>query len=199
MISDLPEHVQVLLKELEQFGKEHDANEQDHERKMRNLETPAAEFVFILIRASRAKRVLEIGTSNGYSTVWLASAVQPLEGRVTTLDNSTRKADMARQNFERAKLQSSINFHLTDAGEFLKRTPPASFDFVFLDTDRELFVPWWPELQRVLAPGGLLVADNAISHAADMAPFKQLVEKAPGFNTAVVSVGKGEFIVLKEF
>ncbi len=199
MISSMPEYVRALLKELEQFGKEHDAREKDHELKMRNLEAPSAEFIFILIRACRAKRVLEIGTSNGYSTLWLASAVQALNGRVTTLDNSTRKAEMARQNFERAKLQSSIDFHLTDAGEFLKRSPAASFDFVFLDTDRELFVPWWPYLQRVLAPGGLLVADNAISHAEDMAPFKQLVEQTSGYSTSVVPVGKGEFIVLKEY
>lgn len=198
MIATMPEPVRALLRELERFGKEHDAREQDHALKLRNLETPSAEFIFILIRACRAKRVLEIGTSNGYSTLWLASAVQPLNGRVTTLDNSTRKAEMARQNIERAQLQSSIDFHLTDAGEFLKRSTAASFDFIFLDTDRELFVPWWPDLHRVLVPGGLLVADNAISHAQDMAPFKALVEQTPGFSTTIVPTGKGEFIVLKE-
>lgn len=199
MISTLPEHVRVLMQELEKFGKEHDALEKVHELKMRNLAPESGEFILILIRAARAKRVLELGTSNGYSTLWLASAVQPLNGRVTTLDKDSRKTVMAQSNFERAMLRPSIDLQRVDAGEFLKRQPDASFDFIFLDTNRESYVSWWPDLRRVLAAGGLMVADNATSHPDEIAPFRQTVEATPGYSTSLAPVGKGELIILKEY
>ena len=107
----------------------------------------------------QARRVLEIGTSNGYSTLWLADAVQRLGGRVTTIEVLPDKAHMARHNFARAELASWIQLHLGDAGDVLREQEPASFDLVFLDSDRAQYVSWWPDLQRVLTPGGLMVVD----------------------------------------
>lgn len=81
-------HLVKLLADLEQLGRENDARETDHKKKMLNLEPDTARLVYILVRSSGAKRVLEIGTSNGYSTIWLASAVVPHGGHVTTIDVS---------------------------------------------------------------------------------------------------------------
>ena len=93
----------ALLKELEQFGLENDAKANDRSQKMLNITPDTGEFLLLLIRALKAKRVLEIGTSNGYSTLWLAQAVQPHGGQVTTLELEPHKADMARTNFQRAE------------------------------------------------------------------------------------------------
>ncbi len=188
----------TLVKELEQFGKENDARAKDHSQKMLNITPDTGQFLLLLIRAMKAKRVLEIGTSNGYSTLWLAHAIQPLGGSVATLEISPSKADLARANFARAGLQAWIDLKVGDAGEFIRQQTNAVFDFVFLDSDREAYVAWWRDLQRVLVSGGLLVSDNAVSHVHEMADFVRAVEQAPGYLTSLVPVGNGELLVLKE-
>ena len=67
------------------------------------------------------------------------------------------------------------------------------FDLVFLDSDRTEYVAWWPNLRRVLRPGGALIADNALCHPDELAPFQKVVESDPEFISCVVPVGKGEF------
>ena len=188
----------ALLKELEQFGHENDARAKDRSQKMLNITPDTGQFLLLLIRALKAKRVLEIGTSNGYSTLWLAHAVQPLDGSVTTLESSPNKANMARTNFAQAGLQAWIDLKVLDAGEFIRQQPNAVFDFVFLDSDREAYLAWWSDLQRVLIQGGLLVSDNAVSHAHEMADFVRAVQQTHGYLTSLVPVGNGELVVLKE-
>jgi predicted O-methyltransferase YrrM len=86
---------------------------------------------------------------------------------------------------------------VTEAGEFLGQQPPSTVDLLFLDADREQYLAWWPWAQRVLAPGGLLVVDNAVSHAAEMEGFMAEVRAAPGWRSLVVPVGNGEFVAVK--
>jgi predicted O-methyltransferase YrrM len=193
----MTEQLHTILRELESFGNENDARVTDRSHKMLNITPDTGEFLLLLVRALKARRVLEIGTSNGYSTLWLAQAVQPIGGRVTTLEKSAFKTDLARSNFARAEMQSYIDSQLTDAGDYLKKQGADSFDFVFLDSEREEYVGWWPDLQRVLVAGGLLVADNAVSHTPELEPFRQAVLQTPGYITSLVPVGKGELLVLK--
>ncbi len=188
----------AVLKELEQFGQENDAQVKDRSQKMLNITRDTGEFLLLLVRALKAKRVLEIGASNGYSTLWLAQAVRPLGGSVTTLEISPSKADLARSNFARAGVQAWIHLIVVEAGEFIRQQTDAGFEFVFLDSDREAYPAWWRDLQRVLAAGGLLVADNAVSHARELADFVRAVQHTPGYITSLVPVGNGELVVLKE-
>ncbi len=187
-----------LLTELELFGVENDARITNRQARMLNITPDTGPFLALLIQAIQARRVLEIGTSNGYSTLWLADAVQRLGGRVTTIEVLPDKAHMARHNFARAELASWIQLHLGDAGDVLREQAPASFDLVFLDSDRAQYVSWWPDLQRVLTPGGLMVVDNAVSHAHEMEDFVALVHAAPGYMTSLVPLGNGELLILKE-
>jgi predicted O-methyltransferase YrrM len=188
----------TLLKELEQFGRENDSKVKDRSQKMLNITSDTGEFLLLLIRALKAKRVLEIGTSNGYSTLWLAQAVQPLGGRVTTLELAPHKADMARGNFQRTELLAVIDLREMDAQGFLKQQPPASFEFIFLDANRGQYATWWPNLQRILSPGGLVVVDNAVSHAKEIESLTQLVQQTDGYITSLVPVGNGELLILKD-
>ena len=188
----------ALLKELEQFGLENDAKAEDRSQKMLNITPDTGEFLLLLIRALKAKRVLEIGTSNGYSTLWLAQAVQPLGGQVTTLELAPHKADMARVNFQRTELLAVIDLREGDAQGFIKQQPPASFELIFLDANRGQYATWWPNLQRILSPGGLVVVDNAVSHAKEIESLTQLVQQTDGYITSLVSVGNGELLILKD-
>jgi predicted O-methyltransferase YrrM len=164
---------------------------------MLNITRDTGEFLSVLVRATSARRVLEIGTSNGYSTLWLASAARATGGAVTTVELSDYKVDLARHNFSRSGLVSFIALVQDDAARVLERTVDASVDLVFLDSERPEYPGWWPHLKRVLRPGGLLVVDNATSHPEQMAPFVALVKADADFTTSLVPIGNGEFLAVK--
>ncbi len=186
-----------LLDELERFGKANDGATAERPRRMLNITRDTGEFLAVLVRGTLARRVLEIGTSNGYSTLWLASAAAAIGGSVTTVELSGHKAGLASKNFERSGLDSRISLLCEDAGRVLEGSVDGAFDFVFLDSERPEYPGWWPNLKRVLRPGGLLVVDNATSHAAEIAPFVALVKADPEFATSLVPVGNGEFLAAK--
>ena len=189
--------LQVLLSELERFGQANDNATVERPRRMLNITRDTGEFLSVLVQATLARRVLEIGTSNGYSTLWLASATRATGGAVTTVEISDYKIGLAQQNFSRSGLAASITLVQDDAGRVLERAVDASFDLVFLDSERPEYPGWWPHLKRVLRPGGLLVVDNATSHPEQMAPFVALVNADADFTTSLVPVGNGEFLAVK--
>jgi predicted O-methyltransferase YrrM len=156
--------LQSLLAELEQFGKANDSSTSECARKMLNITRDTGEFLAVLVRATLARRILEIGTSNGYSTLWLADAARAIGGAVTTVEFSDYKVGVASKNFDRSGLTPYISLVHDDAGCVLERSSDSAFDFVFLDSERPEYPRWWPNLRRVIRPGGLLVVDNATSH-----------------------------------
>ncbi len=189
--------LQELLTELEKFGESNDQSNSDRSRRMLNITRDTGEFLSVLIRATNAQRILEIGTSNGYSTLWLADASNAIGGEVTTVELSDQKFNMAAKNFSRSNLPAIIKQIHGDAGNLLSETEDNTYDLIFLDSERPEYPGWWPDLRRVIRPGGLLVVDNAISHAAEMAPFISLVESDPDFTTSLVPVGKGEYLATR--
>jgi predicted O-methyltransferase YrrM len=186
-----------LLAELEDFGQQNDATITDRTRRMLNITRDTGEFLVVLVKAMDAKRVLEIGTSNGYSTLWLARAARDVGGAVTTVEVSKLKINLAKANFARSGLERFITLVHDNAGNVLEGMPEASVDLLFLDSERPEYPGWWPDLKRLLRPGGLLVVDNATSHAEQMAPFVALVTADPTFTTSLVPVGNGEFLAVK--
>jgi predicted O-methyltransferase YrrM len=189
--------LQSFIAELEQFGKANDSEMTERPRRMLNITRDTGEFLAVLVRATVARRVLEIGTSNGYSTLWLADAAHVIGGAVTTIESAEYKVGLATKNFARSGLASGITLVHDDAGLVLGRSADSTFDLVFLDSERSEYVGWWPHLKRVLRPGGLLVVDNATSHVEEMAAFVALVEADTSFTTSLVPVGNGEFLAVK--
>jgi predicted O-methyltransferase YrrM len=187
----------ALLDELAAFGDAHDSDSANRATRMLNITPDTGAFLAVLVKAIQARRILEVGTSNGYSTLWLADAVASIDGTVTTIELSPDKAALAQQNFARAGLLDRIEQREGDAGAVLAALPDAGFDLVFLDSKRSAYQDWWPDLDRVLRPGGLLVVDNATSHAHEMAAFTDALRADPAFTTSLVPVGKGEFLAVK--
>src|SRR5882672_9323009 len=161
--------LQELLAELEQFGNGNDSATTERSRKMLNITRDTGEFLSVLVRATVARRVLEIGTSNGYSTLWLADAARAIGGCVTTVELAEYKVGLASANFRRSGLSPFITLVHDDAGRLLQRSEPSAYDLIFLDSERPEYPNWWPHLRRVLRPGGLLIVDNATSHVEQMA------------------------------
>jgi predicted O-methyltransferase YrrM len=182
---------------LERFGETNDATTNERPRRMLNITRDTGEFLAVLVRATVARRVLEIGTSNGYSTLWLAEAARAIGGSVTTVEFADYKVGLAAANFTRSGLSPCITLLHDDAGRFLQRSDPSAYDMIFLDSERPEYPGWWPHLRRVLRPGGLLIVDNATSHVEQMAPFVALVTADPEFATCLVPVGNGEFLGVK--
>jgi predicted O-methyltransferase YrrM len=189
--------LEILKRELEHFGQANDAATTERAGQMLNITRDTGEFLSVLVRATRARAVLEIGTSNGYSTLWLAEALEATGGMVTTVELSEYKAGLATANFTRSGLGSIISLLRGDAGSVLDRCETSSFDFVFLDAERSAYARGWSQLRRILRPGGVLVADNAVSHAEEMAPFTAMVKADTLFKTSLVLVGKGELLAVK--
>lgn len=190
--------LQALLSEIEHFGDANDAAHDERAKRMLNITRGTGQFLAHVVGAMGARDILEVGTSNGYSTLWLADAAASTGGHVTTIEMAPFKLTMARRNFAASGLNQRITQREGDAGQVLAQAPDASCDLVFLDSERAAYPGWWPDLKRILRPHGVLIVDNATSHAAEMAPFVQVVAADGGFATTLVDVGKGELVASRD-
>jgi predicted O-methyltransferase YrrM len=187
-----------LLDELHREGVELDASQADRLNRRRNLDPDSAAFLRLLILSSELRSVLEIGTSNGYSTIWFCEAVSHTGGRVTSVDTDADAVALARANLERAGLAGVADLRVADGGDTLRQVPAGSVDLLFLDAERTEYAGWWPHPRRALAPRGVMVVDNVLSHPDEVAGFLGLVEGDPGLWSVVVPTGKGMLLATAE-
>lgn len=186
----------ALLEKLAQFGQENDARETERPKRMLNITRETGRLLWILVRATHATRILEVGTSNAFSTMWLADAAKSTGGRVITLELNPAKIELARANLSSAALDGVVDVMEGPALETLARLS-GPFDFVFLDADRPSYLSYLELVVSKLRPGGMLVADNVTSHANELQEFLRRVKSHPRLFSVTVPVGNGEEIALK--
>ncbi|HYB25383.1 MAG TPA: class I SAM-dependent methyltransferase [Solirubrobacteraceae bacterium] len=177
--------------ELYAASREHDRAHSDRLERFRNVEPPTAELLGVLIRATRAQRILELGTSNGYSTIWLADAAEATAGRLVTVDLDAARTELARSNLATAGLLERVELRSEDAASALAGAADGAWEFVFLDAERPAYPVYLRDLLRTLAPGGVLAVDNVISHEHELVEFTRLIEAEPALTQTVVPVGAG--------
>jgi predicted O-methyltransferase YrrM len=194
----MDEQLAALLDELHRYGVDHDAGKPDRLDRLRNLEPDTGALLAVLVRATRARKVLELGTSNGYSTLWLADAARAAGGRLTSVEIDPGRSSQAARNLDRAGLRSVVELRVQDAADALRESPGSEWDMVFLDAERPAYPEYWPDLVRVLKPGGLLAVDNVLSHADQVADFRALVAADPRVSEALVPTGAGALLVVRE-
>lgn len=136
------------------------------------------ELLYILVRVAKAARVLELGTATGYSAIFLAEACAATGGKLTTVEWDEALARQAEANLEAAGLAAWAEMKCASALEAMTRMT-ATFDMVFLDIEKEDYLPALPHCTRLVAPGGLLVADNVAF--AEAAPFNHAVREDPAW------------------
>jgi predicted O-methyltransferase YrrM len=119
----------------------------------------------MLVRITGARRVLEIGTLGGYSTIWLSRAL-PEDGRLVSLELSANHAAFARENVEHAGLTDRVEIRVGDAKESLQQLADEgeTFDFFLIDADKESYLTYWEWALRLARPGAVITADNALLH-----------------------------------
>jgi len=146
------------------------------------------EFLHLLVEATRARNVLEVGTSHGFSAIWMGLALEETGGRLTTIEIDKERYDLARRHVSEAELSQRITLIKGDAHTVvLKLEGP--FDFVFLDADKEGQMDYFNKLYpKKLVPGGILAAHNAIRQANSMRDYLEMIRKHPDFDTVTLSV-----------
>jgi predicted O-methyltransferase YrrM len=147
----------------------------------------------LLIRESNAKSILELGTSYGYSAVWLAEAARATGGRVVTTELAAGKSRHAREKLASVGLDSYVDFKVGDAVRLLEALP-GPFDFVLVDLWKDLYVPCFDRFLGKLSDGAIVVADNMLfpensrEHAA---AYRQHVRASGRFDSVMLPVGSG--------
>jgi predicted O-methyltransferase YrrM len=161
-----------------------------------------ASFLQILLRASRAREVLEVGTLAGYSAIVMARALPP-GGRVRTIEIEPRHADFAAHWIGRSNVSDRIELLRGSAHELLPTLPARDFDAAFLDADKAGYPHYLEECARLLRPGGLVLADNAFAfgqlfdeHPTDpevpaVRAFNNLMADRTDFHSIIVPFGDG--------
>ena len=154
-------------------------------------------FFSILLKAIRARRVLEVGTSAGFSTLWLADSVGK-KGRVVTIEMDPYKVERARENFRQAGVEKMIDIRQGVALDVL-RTLRGKFDFVLLDADKENIIEYFDLVLPLVRVGGIIAADNMFFPAPYRPMMKKYARYARRHNvqSVTVPIGMGEEVTIK--
>lgn len=189
--------IRHYLADLYADGMVFDEQQADRLMRRRNLEPDTARLVWSMLITSGARNVVEIGTSNGFSTLWWADAMARTGGVVTSVDTNDEGLHQAEQHLHSLRLGAYASLVHADAADFLPALADESVDVLFLDAERTEYPRWWPHPLRVVRTGGLLLLDNAISHAEELTPFVDLVDQVDTVDRQLIPVGKGLQVILK--
>lgn len=147
----------------------------------------------VLIKGAKARNILEIGTSYGHSTVWLAEAARATGGKVVTIDEKANKQEYARGMLARAGLGGHVDFRLGDARDLIAALP-GPFDFVLVDLWKDLYIPCFDLFYRKLSSGALIAADNMIwpeSSRENALAYRKHIRSKPSIDSILLDVGSG--------
>ena len=147
----------------------------------------------LLIKEAKAKRILEFGTSFGYSSVWLGEAARAIGGHVTTLEIHPGKADYARGMWAKAGLAGVVDCIVGDAQASVAALA-GPFDFVLIDLWKDLYIPCFELTYPKLAPGAIVVADNMLfpdQYREGARAYRNAVKSKPGMTSVLLPVGSG--------
>lgn len=204
----IDEKIDRILKKLEKqeiYERENPTKVQQSE-KMLAITRNIGFFYNILLRGTKAKKILEIGTSTGYSTLWFADAISAKnEGKIITIDQDEKKIFRAKKNFEEAGVNNLIEIRNGDAIEILSKIQKEfdnneTFDFIFIDADKEKYIQYFDMVFPLLKTGGFIGADNILwpDRFADLIkPYVEHVRKNPKFRSITIPIDNGEELSIK--
>ena len=154
-------------------------------------------FLHVLVQVAKPKRILEIGMFHGYSTIWIGLAARAVGARITTLELEAEKIAVAEANFAKAGLADVITVIQGDGKQTLA-TLAGPYDLVFLDAAKEDYAAYFDLIYPRLSPGGVIVADNAVSHGEFLEEYFSKVRNHPNCVSVLVPIGTGEEVTYKK-
>lgn len=161
-----------------------------------NISRASANFLNMLIKISGARKVVEIGTSNGYSGIWIAKALQETGGHLTTIEYYEKRIVLAQENFKKCGVDNIITIKQGSACDVLE-TIDFGIDFVFMDANKGEYVKYFDIISPKLRYGGIITADNIISHSEKVAPFVEKIKADPNYQVEILDLPAGMLIGLK--
>lgn len=161
-----------------------------------NISRSSANFLNMLIKISGAKNVVEVGTSNGYSGIWLAKALKVTGGHLTTIEYYEKRIALARENFKQCEVDDIITIKQGSACEVLE-TIDFEIDLAFIDANKSEYIKYFDIINPKLKTGGIILADNITSHTQKVAPFVEKIKNDPNYQVEILDLPAGMLMGLK--
>ncbi len=175
-----------ILKQLEQTSQEY-----------WNISSQSGNFMNMLIKLMKAKDVLEIGTSNGYSGVWIADALKETGGHLITIEFWEKRQCLAREYFKKCGLSDIITCKTGSAYDVIKDEIKQEFDLIFIDANKQEYIKFFEAVHPLLKKGGVILADNITSHAKKVAPFVEAISNHEEYQVQILDLPDGMLMAYK--
>lgn len=161
-----------------------------------NISRESANFLNMLIKISGAKNVVEVGTSNGYSGIWIAKALKETGGLLTTIEYYEKRIVLAQENFKKCGVDDVITIKQGSACEVLQ-TIDFQIDFAFIDANKSEYLKYFELIDPKLKKGGIIAADNITSHADKVASFVEKIKSDPNYRVEILDLPGGMLLGYK--
>ena len=195
MFHDIPQATQKRMQFLEELDKKQRKENVPSPQRLRQIPPETGKFLTMLAASAPAGTYLEIGTSGGYSTLWLTLACRELGRRIVTFEILKEKVAIAEETFRQAHVEDIVKLIHGDARECLQNYKDVSF--CFLDAWKKVYQECYELLVPNMIPGGILVADNVISHKDILHDMIEHALHDTRVDAVVVPIGRGELVCRK--
>ena len=195
MLHNIPEPIIKRMKYLEKMDADDRANQTPRMERLRQIPPETGKFLSILAASAPDGEFLEIGTSGGYSTMWIALACLEKGIKIKTFEILEAKIKLAKETFQESKMANYVELVEGDARDFLRAEKNVSF--CFLDAEKEVYDECYDLIIPNMVKGGLLVADNAINHQTILKPMLDKALSDERVDALIVPIGKGELLCRK--
>ncbi len=196
MFNNIPEKILKRMEYLEQIDKQDKIDGTPMLKRLKQVPAETGKFIALLLANSPQGDVIEIGTSAGYSTLWLALACMETDREITTFEILEEKFSIAKETFSICKVEKTIKLINGDALDYIKDYKDIAF--CFLDAEKEVYSSCYDILISNMVKGGILVADNVISHETVLKPFIEKALNDERIDAMVVPIGNGEMVCRKK-
>ena len=186
----LDEAVREVLARLEREDAEERAQGLPSEQRSRAVAPTTGQFLFSLVAPQTGCEVLEVGGSRGYSSIWLGAGVRYLGGRVVSIERAPEAAERWRANVRDAGLEEWVELIEADALDVLQELEDI-FDVVFIDAEKSQYEHYFAPARQRVEPGGLIVADNVLSHKETLEPYSRARQSDPTLVSTTVPLDGG--------
>lgn len=157
-----------------------------------NISRTTAQFLYDLIVDGEVKNVVEVGTSNGYSGIWIGKALKKTGGKLLTIEFYDTRIELAKENFKKCGVDDIIEIRQGDGAMVLEYLPENyRIDFAFVDACKKQYIDFFHLIDKHLNVGGYIACDNVISHAQKVQPFLEDIDKNPNYENVVLPLPAG--------
>lgn len=161
-----------------------------------NIARSSANFLNMLIKIAKVQNAIEVGTSNGYSGIWIAKALKETGGKLTTIEYYEKRIALAQENFKTCEVNDIITIKQGSACEVLD-TLDEEYDFAFIDANKGEYVKYFEIIDSKLKKGGIITADNITSHADKVATFVDKIKSDSNYQVEILDLPGGMLVAYK--